>query len=97
MNPFEEAAASVRLDGDTIDVGPVTVGKVTPSARPGRADTVTIPIRDYLRLVEADLSLTALQAAGIDNWEGYGEVDWEQVRAGVEAAWNSAPKHPNPT
>jgi hypothetical protein len=33
MNPFEEAAASTRLDGDTIDVGPVTVGAVeTPEA-----------------------------------------------------------------
>jgi hypothetical protein len=30
VNPFEEAAASTRLDGDTIDVGPVTAG--TPEA-----------------------------------------------------------------
>ncbi len=31
MDPYKEAAASVRLDGETIDVGPVTVGKTLPN------------------------------------------------------------------
>lgn len=36
VNPFEEAAASVRLDGDTVDVGPVTVGGPTHRPDPRR-------------------------------------------------------------
>lgn len=48
--------------------------------------TVTIAADEYLTLLESDLTLSALQNAGVDNWDGYGEVDWRQVRADVAAA-----------
>ena len=47
--------------------------------------TVTIPTMTYLDLVESDFTLTALEHAGVDNWEGYGEVDWEAVDEKVAA------------
>lgn len=45
---------------------------------------VSIPKAEYDRLVERDDFLTALEAAGVDNWEGYsyarrilkGEEEW---------------------
>ncbi len=37
-------------------------------------ETIEISHADYLRLVEADEFLTALYAAGVDNWEGYSEA-----------------------
>ena len=40
----------------------------------GDVRTVTLPLEEYLALVEADEFLTALYAAGVDNWEGYGEA-----------------------
>lgn len=37
-------------------------------------DTVTISRSEFNRLTEADDELGALHAAGVDNWEGYGEA-----------------------
>jgi len=57
-------------------------------------NTVTIPKSTYLDLVESDFTLTALEHAGVDNWEGYGEVDWEAVDervAAVKAELDAAP------
>ncbi len=34
-------------------------------------DTVTISTIEYARLNEAACKLEALEAAGVDNWEGY--------------------------
>lgn len=50
------------------------------------SDTVTVTTREYLNLVRSDLELDALDAGGVDNWEGYGEVDWEAIEAGVAEA-----------
>ena len=35
------------------------------------SDTVTILKTDYVKLLEAERFLDALNAAGVDNWEGY--------------------------
>jgi hypothetical protein len=37
-------------------------------------DTATIPLSVYLGLLESEKKLTALEAAGVDNWEGYGNA-----------------------
>lgn len=34
-------------------------------------EMVTIPLSKYLRLIECQKTLYALNAAGVDNWEGY--------------------------
>lgn len=49
-------------------------------------NTVTIKTADYLALIRSDLELTELENAGVDNWEGYGELDWDAISAGVDAA-----------
>lgn len=38
------------------------------------ADGVTIPLSVYLGLLESEKKLSALEAAGVDNWEGYEET-----------------------
>lgn len=43
--------------------------------------TVTIPIREYMDLFKDSATLAGLESAGVDNWEGYGEVDWDQIDA----------------
>lgn len=35
---------------------------------------VTIPVVRYVELCEAEEKLNALEAAGVDNWEGYGHA-----------------------
>lgn len=35
------------------------------------ADTVTISAQEYAKLQEDQQMLQALQAAGVDNWDGY--------------------------
>lgn len=49
-------------------------------------ETVTIPTADYLRLLESDFTLNGLQAAGVDNWEGYSEAGWERIEQRMDAA-----------
>lgn len=34
-------------------------------------ETVTIPKNEYIQLLEDQAFLNALQAAGVDNWDGY--------------------------
>ena len=34
--------------------------------------TVVVDIKEYIKLVKARDILAALEAAGVDNWEGYG-------------------------
>lgn len=36
--------------------------------------TVTITAEEHERLLEAELWLSALEAAGVDNWDGYEEA-----------------------
>jgi len=36
--------------------------------------TITITLEEYNRLVEDSEFLNALEAAGVDNWEGYDEA-----------------------
>jgi hypothetical protein len=38
------------------------------------AEAVTISRAEFARLTQADEELGALHAAGVDNWEGYGEA-----------------------
>ena len=37
--------------------------------------TVTITLRQYMRLYKADCTLNALESIGVDNWGGYDELD----------------------
>ena len=41
---------------------------------PKVAETVTISKAQYAELVERDAFLARLEAAGVNNWEGYGEA-----------------------
>lgn len=34
----------------------------------------SIPLKEYKRLKRVDQFMTALEAAGVDNWEGYSEA-----------------------
>lgn len=38
------------------------------------SQAVSIPMEEYLSFVDAKAKLEALEAAGVDNWEGYGEA-----------------------
>jgi hypothetical protein len=49
-------------------------------------ETVTIATDEYLRLVEDSANLDGLRAAGVDNWDGYSEVDWDAIESTVENA-----------
>jgi hypothetical protein len=39
-----------------------------------RPDVVQVTLKEYERLKERDEELAALEAFGVDNWEGYGEA-----------------------
>lgn len=41
------------------------------TALPVTDDTVTVSAERYAELIEAEAFLDALEAAGVDNWEGY--------------------------
>lgn len=41
-------------------------------------DTVTISYNEYERLLNAEAFLEALEEAGVDNWEGYAKVIFEE-------------------
>jgi hypothetical protein len=52
-------------------------------------ETVSISELYFRNLVNDSLELQALEAAGVDNWIGYGEVSWptkEMIDAEVQAA-----------
>ena len=34
-------------------------------------ETITIPLKEFTRLTERDDWLACLEAAGVDNWQGY--------------------------
>lgn len=55
-------------------------------ATEGNAETVTIKASQYLDLLLADASMTALKAAGVENWDGWNEADWDGVDAHVAEA-----------
>ena len=37
-------------------------------------ETITIPVRRYKELIHAEMQLTELEIAGVNNWEGYEEA-----------------------
>lgn len=39
-------------------------------------ETITIELTAYRRLVADSMELGALNAAGVDNWQGRDEVEW---------------------
>ncbi len=52
-------------------------------------ETVTIPKSEYDALLKRDEFLSCLEAAGVDNWSGYGEAftirdEWAAGRAKTE-------------
>ena len=38
-----------------------------------------IPRREYISLQRQALELQLLEQMGVDNWEGYSEVDWNRL------------------
>ena len=38
------------------------------------ANTITIPVKDYLRLKQRSKILNALEVAGVDNWDYYDDA-----------------------
>lgn len=42
-------------------------------------ETITITKEEYLELLNDSLFLAALRAGGVDNWEGYGLVEFEEI------------------
>jgi len=47
--------------------------------------TIQIEQDEYMELFRAAAELRALEEAGVDNWDYYSEVDWDQVEREVEA------------
>ena len=44
----------------------------TPTSTPPSSEpTITIPLKEFTRLTERDDWLSCLEAAGVDNWQGY--------------------------
>ena len=41
---------------------------------------ITISVNEYLRLLGSDFELELLNQAGVDNWSGIVEVDYESIR-----------------
>lgn len=39
-----------------------------------KTDTITITLKEYNSLLEDSALLAALEAAGVDNWEGYSDA-----------------------
>ena len=46
---------------------------ISPSVFKTGTMMVVIPREEYNKLLEESLMLAALQATGVNNWEGYGE------------------------
>ncbi|SHO54374.1 YqaJ viral recombinase family protein [Vibrio quintilis] len=66
-SPAESRLNEARQIVEEIQSGPSTVTQMKP--RP--EETVTIPKAEYDHLIERDALLTALEAAGVDNWDGW--------------------------
>lgn len=47
----------------------------TPSGEPPE-EMITIPKKEYNSLKFSEAQLLAMEAAGVDNWQGYDEVNW---------------------
>ena len=59
-------------------------GKVVWQRHRPHSNEVTITVTQLAKFVRAYLELGALEAAGVDNWDGYGEVDWDQLDKDVD-------------
>lgn len=46
--------------------------------------TVQLTKNQYMTLYHQSLILEALEAAGVDNWEGYDMVDWMAIEEEVK-------------
>lgn len=87
---YEQAKADGTVDHLTdhaVSDMEVDVTILEPGQRP---EIVTITTTEYVRLVAADLTLSRLQRAGVDNWEGYSYIDWDVHDAEVAAASSAA-------
>lgn len=43
---------------------------------------VSIPKSQYVRLLQSERELTALNCAGVDNWPGRDYINWDYVETG---------------
>ena len=53
------------------------------------SNDVMIPKAHYVELLAAQEMLSQLEAIGVDNWEGYEELDWGAIDA-AGAPWESS-------
>ena len=42
-------------------------------------DKITIPVETLRHLLRRDAELSALEAAGVDSWDGYDEADYREA------------------
>jgi hypothetical protein len=47
---------------------------------------IEIPVYRYESLLRSERKLIQLEAAGVDNWVGYDEIDWTYVNTGKREA-----------
>lgn len=50
-----------------------------------REEFVMVNVEEYKRLLAAEAELEELEAAGVDNWSGYGEVEWASLEDNAES------------
>ena len=67
----------------TITSGEITPeGYLTMTEQEKAEATITIPYLRYEELVRDQVTLSRLEAAGVDNWEGYSfafeDTDWDE-------------------
>jgi len=63
-------------------------------------ESVTLTLERYYELLQAEAHLSALQALGVDNWQGYTSIpriedfkSLEDWKAAIEAGENSGWEH----
>jgi len=39
----------------------------------------SVRTEDYLRLLSSERQLRALEDMGVDNWDGYDDIDWARI------------------
>jgi hypothetical protein len=58
----------------TLPVAPTLDGSGT--GHDARVDDIRAVLKELKELRKRDADLSAMEAAGVDNWEGMGEVEW---------------------
>ncbi len=51
---------------------------------------IMISVEEYVQLKEDSLKLQYLEGAGVDNWQGWDEVNWDQYEEDVKTIRKNA-------